>query len=50
MTTDGERRRRDDGRARGRIVCEKSEGVSAGEDEEEIKTAQDSLVYDHGEV
>jgi len=46
---DNERReRRDDECARRRVVCKKSEGVLVGE--EEIKTAKDSLVYDHSEV
>jgi len=40
--------RRDDECARRRVVCKKSKGVLVGE--EEIKTAKDSLVYDHSEV
>ena len=43
-------RRRDDGRVRRRAIWEKSEGVFIGEDEEEIKTAKDSLVYDYSEI
>lgn len=48
MEDDGGRRRRD--AREGGPAREKSEGVSVGGDEEEIKTAKDSLVYDHSEV
>lgn len=46
----GRRERRNDGRVRGRAICEKNKRVLVGEDKEEIKTAKDSLVYDYSEV